>query len=101
MFFVSVDNDEVTGTVMAGYDGHRGWIYALAVSPAYRKKGVGSALLAFAEKRLFDKGCMKINLQIIEGNEPVLAFYQSNGYLTEKRISMGKRFPNNIKTRGI
>ena len=97
LFFVAVDNDNVIGTVMAVYDGHRGWIYSIAVSPAYRKKGLGSALLSFAEERLSKKGCMKINLQIMEGNEPVEAFYHSNGYKTEKRISMGKRILQNIK----
>jgi len=97
LFFVAVDKDNLIGTVMAGYDGHRGWIYSIAVSPDYRKKGLGSALLSYAEKRLSEKGCMKINLQIIEGNEPVEAFYLSNGYHTEKRISMGKCLVENIK----
>lgn len=91
LFFVAVNNDNVIGTVMAGYDGHRGWIYSLAVSPDFRRKCLGSALLSFAEERLSEKGCMKINLQIMEGNELVEAFYLSNGYQTEKRISMGKR----------
>ena len=96
LFYVAVDHQAVIGTVMAGYDGHRGWIYAIAVSKAHQKKGVGSALLSFAEKRLSEKGCMKINLQIMQGNEAVEAFYQSNGYRTEKRISMGKRLEHNI-----
>ncbi len=98
LFFVALENDNVIGTVMAGYDGHRGWIYSIAVSPDYRKSGLGSALLSFAEERLSEKGCMKINLQIMEENEPVEAFYISNGYKTEKRISMGKRLAQNIKT---
>lgn len=98
LFFVALDNDNVIGTVMAGYDGHRGWIYSIAVSQNYRKKGLGSALLSYAEERLSEKGCMKINLQIMEGNEAVEAFYISNGYKTEKRISMGKRLDQNIKT---
>ena len=55
-------------------------------------------MLSFAEERLSEKGCMKINLQIMEGNEPVDAFYHTNGYKTEKRISMGKRLIQNIKT---
>lgn len=97
LFFVALDNDNVAGTVMAGYDGHRGWIYSIAVSPVWQKSGLGSALLSFAEKRLAEKGCMKINLQIMEGNEPVEAFYLSNGYKTEARISMGKRVPQNIQ----
>jgi len=101
LFFIAVDNDNVIGTVMAGYDGHRGWIYSIAVSKDYRKKGLGSALLTFAEERLSVKGCMKINLQIMDGNEPVEVFYHSNGYQTEKRISMGKRLAQNIKTANL
>jgi ribosomal protein S18 acetylase RimI-like enzyme len=83
---------------MAGYDGRCGWVYSIAVSTAYRNKGLGSALLAFAEERLSEKGCMKINLQIMDGNEAVEAFYLSNGYQTEKRIRMGKRLPQNFKS---
>lgn len=96
LFFVALDDQAVIGTVMAGYDGHRGWIYSIAVSPKYRKQHVGSALLAFAERKLSEKSCMKINLQIMEGNEVVENFYLANGYHTEKRISMGKRLPENI-----
>jgi ribosomal protein S18 acetylase RimI-like enzyme len=83
---------------MAGYDGHRGWIYSIAVSPNCRKQRIGSSLLAFAERKLSGLGCMKINLQIMEGNEVVENFYLANGYQTEKRISMGKRLPENINS---
>jgi len=97
LFFVAeTDDREVIGTVMAGYDGHRGWIYSLAVSPAHQRKGIGSKLMEHAEKALTDLGCMKINLQIMEGNEGVESFYRTLGYSTEKRISMGKRIPENI-----
>lgn len=92
LFFVAETDQGVVGTVMAGYDGHRGWIYSVAVSPKYRKQGLGSQLLSFAEEKLSEKGCIKVNLQIMDGNEPVQQFYLSNGYQTEKRISMGKRF---------
>ena len=81
----------LTGTVLAGYDGHRGWIYSLAVSPVSRNRGIGTELLSHAESHLADRGCTKINLQIVEGNEHVQLFYESNGYSTENRISMGKR----------
>jgi ribosomal protein S18 acetylase RimI-like enzyme len=97
LFFVAIRRQVVVGTVMAGYDGHRGWIYSMAVHPTHRKKGIGSALLAFAERKLSSLGCLKINLQIVEGNEAVQRFYQANGYLTEKRISMGKRLNENIE----
>ena len=96
LFFVALDGLAVIGTVMAGYDGHRGWIYSMAVLPSHQQQGLGSELLSFAEKKLSDRGCMKINLQIMEGNEAVERFYASNGYLTEKRISMGKQVQENI-----
>ena len=98
LFFIATDEQNVIGTVMAGYDGHRGWIYSLAVAPQYRQAGVGSQLLSLAEEKLSEKGCMKINLQIMEGNESVEAFYLSNGYQAEKRISLGKQLPHNITT---
>jgi ribosomal protein S18 acetylase RimI-like enzyme len=96
LFFVALRDQLVIGTIMAGYDGHRGWIYSMAVSPKYQSEGIGSSLLGFVERKLSELGCMKINLQIVEGNELVENFYIANGYHTEKRISMGKRLPENI-----
>lgn len=96
LFFVAVIGDEVVGTVMAGYDGHRGWIYLIAVHAEHRQHGIGSALVAHAERALAERGCVKINLQILEGNEAVAAFYSSLGYAIENRISMGKRIGRNI-----
>jgi ribosomal protein S18 acetylase RimI-like enzyme len=96
LFFVAVSADVVVGTVMAGYDGHRGWIYSIAVHPDRRNQGLGSQLLSSTERHLISRGCMKINLQIMDGNEQVQAFYGANGYSVEKRISMGKRIPVNI-----
>ena len=96
LFFVALDNETIVGTIIAGYDGHRGWIYSMAVSPNCRSQGIGTSLLAFAERKLSELGCMKINLQILEDNAVVRKFYSANGYQTEKRISMGKRLPENI-----
>jgi ribosomal protein S18 acetylase RimI-like enzyme len=98
LFFVALFGDVVIGTVMAGYDGHRGWIYSVAVSPAHRRRGVGAQLVRFAERALASKGCVKVNLQIIEGNESVAAFYRALGFSVEKRVSMGKRIHENIHT---
>ena len=97
LLFVGIKNGEVIGTVMVGYDGHRGWIYSLAVLPMYRKQGMGSALLSHAEQKLSALGCMKINLQVREGNDTAEKFYISNGYSIEKIISMGKRLKENIR----
>lgn len=91
LFLVAISENKVIGTVMAGYDGHRGWIYSLAVLPEIRRQKIGSTLLSIAEQKLTALGCVKINLQIAEGNEGVEPFYSANGYSVEKRISMGKR----------
>ncbi|TPE64455.1 GNAT family acetyltransferase [Sandaracinobacter neustonicus] len=92
LFLVAEDSGQVLGTVMAGYDGHRGWLYSVAVRPDAQRKGIGSSLLAEAERRLAALGCGKINLQIRAGNEAVTAFYRHHGYDVEDRVSMGKRF---------
>jgi ribosomal protein S18 acetylase RimI-like enzyme len=96
LIFVAEAGGAVVGSVMAGYDGHRGWIYSLAVLPEYRRRGVGSRLMRHAEEQLKLLGCPKINLQIMQGNEAVEAFYRKLGYQTEQRISMGKKIPENI-----
>jgi ribosomal protein S18 acetylase RimI-like enzyme len=95
-FFVAVAGGAVVGTVMAGYDGHRGWIYSLAVSTTHRRRGIGTRLMSAAEGALRSSGCMKINLQILQGNEGVAAFYSSLGYSVEQRVSMGKLIHENI-----
>jgi ribosomal protein S18 acetylase RimI-like enzyme len=78
---------------MGGYDGHRGWIYTLAVSPAKRRRGIGSALMERVERELIMLGCPKINLQLLASNSATVAFYQTLGYAVEERISMGKVVP--------
>lgn len=90
LFFVAVENSAIVGTIMAGYDGHRGWLYSVAVDPGKRLNGLGSSLVIHAEKALADLGCMKINLQLLATNEATAAFYKSIGYSVEPRLSMGK-----------
>jgi len=91
LFFVVEDERKVVGTVMAGYDGHRGWIYSIAVHLEYQKQGIGSDLLSFIQGKLENLGCLKINLQILQRNEAVQKFYLANGYSVEQRVSMGKK----------
>ncbi len=91
LFFVALSGAEVVGTVMGGYDGHRGWIYSVAVGAAHRRRGVGSALVRHLEAALAERGCLKVNLQVRASNAAVVAFYESLGYGVEERISMGKR----------
>ncbi|HSV52099.1 MAG TPA: GNAT family acetyltransferase [Burkholderiaceae bacterium] len=97
LFFVALDEkDAVVGTILAGYDGHRGWLYSVAVHPQHRKQGIGKALVAYGEDALAKRGCVKVNLQITGGNEAVAAFYESLGFAVEPRVSMGKRIAANI-----
>ncbi|MGM9485947.1 GNAT family acetyltransferase [Ideonella sp. YS5] len=85
------EDGQVVGTVMAGYEGHRGWINYLAVDPACQGQGLGRQLMDWAEARLRERGCPKINLQVRRGNEPVLAFYAALGYADDSVVSLGKR----------
>ena len=94
--YVAVNKKMILGTIMTGYDGHRVWIYSLAVHPEYRKAGIGTELLSHAEQCLTHAGCMKINLQILSTNTSVQDFYTKNGYKLEERISMGKQVHKNI-----
>ena len=99
LFFVATDNKAVIGTILAGYDGHRGWLYSVAVHADYRRHGLGSSLVRYAEQALTALGCMKINLQITGGNDVVVGFYEALGYGVEPRISMGKKIAENITPR--
>jgi ribosomal protein S18 acetylase RimI-like enzyme len=74
LFFVALDGDQVVGSIMAGYDGHRGWLYALAVLNSHRRRGVGAALVRGAEDSLRSAGCDKINLQVRSTNAAVVEF---------------------------
>ena len=88
---VAVHGDTLCGSVMAGYDGHRGWINYLATDPSMRHQGVGRMLVAEAEALLARRGCPKINLQIRSTNAQVAEFYRRIGYVDDDVISMGKR----------
>jgi ribosomal protein S18 acetylase RimI-like enzyme len=99
LLFVATEGSGVIGAAMAGYDGHRGWLYSVAVHPAARRKGVGAALVRHAEQALAQRGCMKINLQLLASNEATAAFYESLGYKVEPRVSMGKVLSHNVPQR--
>jgi ribosomal protein S18 acetylase RimI-like enzyme len=90
LFLVGEVGGAVVATLLAGYDGHRGWVYHVAVVPAVRRRGYGRVMMAAAEERLRALGCPKLNLQIDRANAAVVAFYESLGYTVEDRVSMGK-----------
>ncbi|MCU1718484.1 GNAT family acetyltransferase [Pseudomonas sp. 5P_3.1_Bac2] len=96
LFFVAEAQGQVIATAMAGYDGHRGWLYAVAVDPAFQRQGLGQQLVAVAEQALTALGCVKINLQVLSSNQATAAFYEALGYEVEPIISMGKIIPANL-----
>lgn len=91
LLLIAIDQRKIIGSVMAGYDGHRGWLYSVAVKPDYQRSGIGRRLVHEAEHRLEALGCTKINLQVRSTNEAVIGFYRRLGYAIEDRVSMGKR----------
>lgn len=90
LFLVGEAEGRIVATVIAGYDGHRGWVYHVAVAADARRHGYGRAMMAAAEERLRALGCPKLNLQVNRSNAEVVAFYEALGYVVEDRISMGK-----------
>lgn len=90
LFFVAIREDHVVGTIVAGFDGVRGWVHRLAVRPDQRRQRLATKLMQQAEIGLAKLGCPKLNLQVRESNLEVLKFYQSLGYAVEQRASLGK-----------
>ena len=91
LFLVGEIEGQIVGTVMAGYEGHRGWINYLAVAPEHRRHGLGRALMHEAERLLKLAGCPKINLQVRTANTSVIEFYRRIGYVIDDVVSLGKR----------
>ena len=91
LFLVGFLDGRLVATVMAGYEGHRGWVNYLAVAPDSRKRGFGRLLMDEAEAHLREMGCPKINLQVRRPNAEAAGFYRSIGYAEDDVLSMGKR----------
>jgi ribosomal protein S18 acetylase RimI-like enzyme len=92
LFVVAVDDDDrIIGAVMAGYDGHRGWMNYLAADPDFRGAGVGRALVDHVEEALHALGCPKVSIQVRSSNAQVVAFYEHLGYTVDDTIDLGKR----------
>ncbi|BDZ48069.1 acetyltransferase YpeA [Frondihabitans sucicola] len=95
LFLVGVDGagdqDPLIATAMAGYDGHRGWVYYVAVAPDHQGERLGAQLMAEAERLLLELGCPKINIQIRSGNDRVIGFYEHLGFTPDGALGFGKR----------
>lgn len=90
-FLVGSADGNLVASAMFGYDGHRGWVNYLAVSPSSQGKGYARKLMQAGETLLTEAGCPKLNLQIRSSNASVIAFYEHLGYATDDVVSMGKR----------
>jgi len=99
LFLVGTLGDEVIASAMVGFDGHRGWVYYLAVAPGHRKRSHGRALMQEAERLLTQRGCPKLNLQVRSSNAEVIEFYRKLGYVQDETVSLGKRLIHDEKKR--
>ena len=91
LFLVGTIGDEVIASAMVGFDGHRGWVYYLAVAERHRRHSLGRALMQEAERLLIERGCPKLNLQVRSTNAGVIEFYRKLGYVPDETVSLGKR----------
>lgn len=91
LFFVALLRGKLVGSIMAGYEGHRGWLNYLAVLPEYQKRGYGGKLVEKAVGELRKLGCLKVNLQVRRSNVSVIEFYKHLGFREDEVVSLGKR----------
>jgi ribosomal protein S18 acetylase RimI-like enzyme len=90
LFLVGTLNSTVIASGMAGYDGHRGYLYYLAVSPEHQRKGYGRAIVAHLQGILHERGCPKLNLFVSNDNVSAFAFYERLGFSRNDMVSMGR-----------
>lgn len=90
-FLVGTVDGRIVATLMAGYDGHRGWVNYLAVAPVHRGRGYARAMMHHVEQALLEAGCPKVNLQVRTSNADAMAFYRRLGYTQDEAVSFGKR----------
>jgi len=100
-FLVGLLDGRIVGSCMAGYEGHRGWINYLAVSPSLRHRGLARQLMEVATGLLRNAGCPKINLQVRSGNRQVIAFYRSLGFHEDDVVSLGLRLEQDQEPDGL
>lgn len=91
LFLVGTVGDELVATAMVGFDGHRGWVYYLAVSPRHRRRSYGRLLMREAERLLVERGCPKLNLQVRSSNAQVIEFYRRLSYAQDDVVNLGRR----------
>lgn len=91
LFLVGEEDGRIVASVMAGYEGHRGWVNYLAVAPQLQGRGHGAALMQRVEEQFLALGCPKVSLLVRSTNSGVLAFYRRLGYAVDDAVPLGKR----------
>ncbi|GHC30404.1 acetyltransferase [Kushneria pakistanensis] len=92
LFLVGTNQQQlVIASAMVGFDGHRGWLYYLAVDPEEQRRGVGRALIECAEQRLIERGCPKLMLMVRRGQPALENYYRALGFEENEVVTMGKR----------
>ena len=91
MLLVGRRDGAVIATAMVGFDGHRGWVYYLAVEPNLQRAGYGKAMLEAAERWLRRRGAPKLMLMVAEANSGVRGFYEKLGFTRSPVMTLGKR----------
>ncbi|MBI3371518.1 MAG: GNAT family acetyltransferase [Betaproteobacteria bacterium] len=91
LFLVGTVDETIVASVMAGYEGHRGWVNYLAVAPSLRGRGYGRQLMRHVEQLLLERCCPKVNIQVRATNADVIEFYRRIGYAQDEALSLGKR----------
>ncbi len=89
----------IVGSVMVGHDGHRGWLYYVAVAPHCRHQGIGRALVEAGEKYLSARRVPKLQLMVRETNAEVIRFYERLGFESIPRTVMQKWLNDNARVR--
>ena len=97
LFFCGRLGERLVGSCMAGYDGHRGWIYYLAVHPSFRRRGYAEQLVRHSESALRELGCPKLDLMVRNSNQQVIDFYRAIGYQLDPVVVLSKRLAQDEK----
>ncbi len=101
LFLVGEQEGKLIASIMGGYEGHRGWVNYLAISPQHQQRGLGRQMMEEIEEKLLARGCPKLNLQVRSSNTEAIAFYQALGYKMDEAVSLGKRLiPDNLGNKG-
>jgi len=98
LFLVGEAAGRLVATVMAGYEGHRGWVNYLAVAQDQRGRGLGAVLMQRVEEAFRARGCPKVNLLVRTSNTGVLEFYRKLGYAADEAVVLGKRLIPDLPT---